>query len=49
METSRDKIFDRVIKFANNFQNAHPGISNLYAFTLVDKDGNVLDEKYGMN
>lgn len=49
MKTSRDKTFDRAIKFANNFQDVHPGISNLYVFTLVDEDGNIVDEKYGMN
>ena len=41
--------FDRVQQFIKNFSKKHQGISNLYVFTSVDRDGNVVDEKYGMN
>lgn len=41
--------YDRAIQFTKNFSKHHPGMSNLYVFTSVDKDGNIVDEKYGMN
>ena len=43
--------FERAMFFARNFAQKHPGqsISNLYVIQRVDRDGNVLDEKYGMN
>ena len=44
-----DDKFDRAMKFANNMKEKRPGISNIYVFTKKDKDGNILDEKYGMN
>lgn len=37
------------MKFMNNFSKKRNGISNVYVFTSVDKNGNVVDEKYGMN
>jgi hypothetical protein len=33
----------------NNVAKKRNGMSNVYVFTSVDKDGNVVDEKYGMN
>lgn len=44
-----DETFERAMKFVKNSQDMHPGISNIYVFTSVDKDGNIVDEKYGMN
>ncbi len=44
-----DKTFIRAMDFVKNSQKTHPGISNIYVFTSVDKDGNITDEKYGMN
>ena len=47
--SQRDEIFMRAMKFVKNSQKIHPGVSNIYVFTSVDKDGNITDEKYGMN
>lgn len=44
-----DKTFERGMEFVKNMNTIRPGISNLYVFTLTDKDGNIKDEKYGMN
>lgn len=44
-----DETIERAMKFVDNMKGTHPGISNLYVFTSIDKDGNVVDEKYGMN
>lgn len=46
---NRDETFERAMKFVKNSQEIHPGISNIYVFTSVDSDGNIVDEKYGMN
>ena len=46
---SHDETLERAMKFVNNIKGTHPGISNLYVFTSVDKNGNIVDEKYGMN
>lgn len=45
----RDETFNRAMEFVKNSQHVHPGVSNIYVFTAVDKDGNIVDEKYGMN
>lgn len=46
-----DKKYERALNFAKNHCDVfkHNGISNLYVLTLVDKDGNIVDEKYGSN
>ena len=44
-----DETFERAMQFVKNSQTIHPGVSNLYVFTSTDKDGNIVDEKYGMN
>ena len=46
-----DEKYERVLNFAKNHNNVfkHKGISNLYVLTLTDKDGNIVDEKYGSN
>lgn len=50
METTyRDDTYNRAMEFVKNFKQIHPGISNIYVFTSTDKDGNIIDEKYGMN
>lgn len=48
-QTRRDDVFNRAMGFVDNTQKFHPGISNLYVFTVVDKENNIVDEKYGMN
>ena len=49
MKFSHNETLPRALKFVENFHDKHPSISNLYVFTSVDKDGNIIDEKYGMN
>lgn len=49
VEKHRDETFNRAMKFVENFKQHHPGISSIYVFTSVDKEGNLVDEKYGMN
>ena len=46
-----DPIFQRAMKFAQNFKKAHDKqtISNIYVIQRKDSEGNVLEEKYGMN
>ena len=46
-----DEKYERALNFAKNHGNVfkHNGISNLYVLTLTDKDGNIIDEKYGSN
>lgn len=46
-----DPKFQRLMEFAKNFKqtNKTSTLSNMYVLQTVDKDGNVLDEKYGMN
>lgn len=44
-----EKTYERAKQFMDNFSERHSGISNVYVFTSVDKNGNVIDEKYGMN
>lgn len=46
---TQDKTYERAKQFMDNFAGKHQGISNVYVFTSVDKDGNIVDEKYGMN
>lgn len=48
-QTHRDETFNRALKFVNNHQKLSPGVSNIYVFTTRDRDGNIVDEKYGMN
>lgn len=45
----RDNTYKRALEFMNNVAKKRNGMSNVYVFTSVDKDGNVVDEKYGMN
>lgn len=46
-----DPMYYRAMKFANNYMKKHNhiGFSNLYVLQTVDRDDNVIDEKYGMN
>lgn len=46
-----DPKFQRLMEFAKNFKlkTHHPSISNLYVMQTVDRDGNVVEERYGMN
>ena len=46
-----DPLYERAMEFAKNFKrhSKRPGISNLYVIQKKDLDGNVIDEKYGMN
>ena len=44
-----NKTYERAVQFMNNMSKKRVGISNVYVFTSVDKDGNIVDEKYGMN
>ena len=44
-----DETFERGMEFVKNMDNLRPGVSNLYVFSLIDEDGNIKDEKYGMN
>ena len=46
-----DPKFTRAMQFAQNFTRKHgkASISNLYVIQRIDLDGNVVDEKYGMN
>lgn len=45
----RNEEYQRLVSFANNMKDKHPGISNMYILQSIDKDGNVTDTKYGMN
>jgi len=45
-------VYQRAVSFAKNYNKKHPihrGFSNIYVARLVDEEGNVVDEKYGMN
>ena len=46
-----DPKLERAMKFAQNFMRKHGNapLSNLYVIQRKDRDGNVLEEKYGMN
>lgn len=46
-----DPLYCKAMKFANNYQqrNKSIGLSNVYVILRKDKDGNILDEYYGMN
>lgn len=44
-----EKTYERAKQFIDNVSEKHNGISNVYVFTSVDKDGNIVDEKYSMN
>ena len=44
-----EKTFERAKEFMDNFSKKRSGISNVYVFSAVDRDGNIVDEKYGMN
>lgn len=44
-----DEIYSRAMNFVENINKTREGVSNIYVFTSVDKDGNIMDEKYGMN
>ena len=44
----RDATLDRAMVFAKNHRPSG-GLSNLYVIKLLDDDGNLIDEKYGMN
>lgn len=41
--------YKRAMEFAKNMAEKREGISNIYVFTSVDENGNIVDEKYGMN
>ena len=40
----RDKTYERAVKFMNNVAKKRNGVSNVYVFTSVDKEGNVVDD-----
>lgn len=44
----KDGSYGRAIDFAKTFK-PNTGFSNIYVFKEVDSNGNILDEKYGMN
>ena len=44
-----DNTFNRAMEFLNNVSSSKSGVSNLYVFTLRDKDNNIVDECYSMN
>jgi len=44
----RDEVLDRAIEFARKLR-PNSGFSNLYVARRIDRNGNVIDEKYGMN
>ena len=43
-----DHLYSKAMKFASKM-NHRCGLSNIYVLQTIDKDGNVTDEKYGMN
>ena len=44
-----DNKFDKLKEFMSNMKIRHQGLSNIYLLESIDKDGNVVDTKYGMN
>jgi hypothetical protein len=46
---NRDTTYERAMKFVDNMSKKRDGVSNVYVFTAIDKDGKIVDEKYGMN
>ena len=44
-----NSTYEHAVQFMQNMSSKRPGPSNVYVFTVVDKDGNIVDEKYGMN
>ena len=44
-----DNTFNRAMEFIKNTDPIRSGISNVYVFTLRDKDDNIVDECYSMN
>lgn len=46
-----DPLYQRAMEFAKNYGRTNNmfGVSNLYVIQRKDRDGNVLEEKYGMN
>lgn len=49
MNKTIENNYERALQFMQNMSHKRPGPSNVYVFTVVDKDGNIVDEKYGMN
>lgn len=45
----KDKQFELIQNFVNNMKDKRTGTSSVYLFELSDRDGNVVDVKYGMN
>lgn len=45
----KNKQFELIQNFANNMKDKREGISNIYIFESVDRNGNTTDIKYGMN
>ena len=46
-----DPTYSKLMQFAKKYQKKHGihGLSNLYLLRSIDENGNVVDEKYGMN
>ena len=44
-----DNTFSRALEFVKNVSKNKSGISNVYVFTLRNKDNNIVDECYSMN
>lgn len=44
-----DETYNRAMNFIENMKDVKDVVSNVYVFTSIDRDGNIIDEKYGMN
>lgn len=47
-----DELYLKAMEFGKNFQKRYGmkhGLSNIYVAQLMDRDGNVIEENYGMN
>lgn len=52
INSQKHELYKKAVEFAKNYAKKHPthqGFSNIYVFRLVDENGNIVDEKFGMN
>ena len=49
MIMDKNKQFELIRNFVSNIKDKKNGVSNVYIFETVDRDGNTTDIKYGMN
>ena len=49
MDRLLESTYKNAVEYIKNTQVSHPGVSNVYVFTLKDREGNVVDEFYSMN